>query len=102
MLAGFIDAGFLKAQGAKALKRELGNTQVQAAPLVEWLQTLAGERDREFLRAYWYDGEFDTSDARHETQRRYFDPIHDIPGVQLRLGTSLSARPDGTTLFDRQ
>ena len=80
-------------QGAKAPKRELRNTQVQAAPLVERLQTLAGERDREFLRAYWYDGEFDTSDARHETQRRYFDAIHDIPGVQLRLGYLVERTP---------
>lgn len=49
MLAGFIDAGFLKAGGAKALKREIRDTQVDAAALVECLKTLAGERDREFL-----------------------------------------------------
>jgi uncharacterized LabA/DUF88 family protein len=93
MLAGFIDAGFLKAQGARAQKREVRDTQVNAAPLVEWLKGLAAERDCEFLRAYWYDGEFDPSDARYPTQRKFFDAIHDTPGIQLRLGYLVERTP---------
>ncbi|HKF77967.1 MAG TPA: NYN domain-containing protein [Candidatus Dormibacteraeota bacterium] len=93
MLAGFIDAGFLKAQGSRALRREIRQTQVNAKPLIAWLKKLAEERDREFLRAYWYDGEFDPSDSRYATQRKYFDAIHEVPGVQLRLGYLVERTP---------
>jgi uncharacterized LabA/DUF88 family protein len=39
-----------------------------------------------FLRAYWYDGAFDPRHPSYKGQRRYFDRIADVPGIQLRLG----------------
>jgi uncharacterized LabA/DUF88 family protein len=42
--------------------------------------------DDELLRAYWYDGEFDTGDPRHEGQRRFFDALDSVPGLEVRKG----------------
>jgi uncharacterized LabA/DUF88 family protein len=39
-----------------------------------------------FLRAYWYDGAFDPRRPSYKAQRKYFDRIAEVPGVQLRLG----------------
>lgn len=86
--AGFIDYGFLDAAGASALKRKKTDIKPDAAGCVQWLRD-AGDQltgTPAFLRVYWYDAEFDPSDARYSSQRKYFDAIASTPGVQLRLG----------------
>jgi uncharacterized LabA/DUF88 family protein len=92
---GLVDAGFLKAEGAKALKVARRRVSLNAGGVVAWLHEAApallgmdeadAVRER-LLRVYWYDGAFDASDSRHASQRKYHDAIAGTPGIQLRLG----------------
>ncbi len=92
--AVFIDGGYLKAGGAKALKKRTHQVQLDADALMKWIRELKPyERDDELLRVYWYDGEFDSSDPRHESQRRYFDAIDSTPGLEVRLGYLVERTP---------
>ena len=86
--AGFIDVGYLKAASAGALKLKTRQLKPRADACVSWLSGLAPSipGDSTLLRVYWYDGAYDPRHARHAAQRRYFDAIANIPGVQLRLG----------------
>ena len=86
--AGFIDAGYLRAEGARALGKRAIDVRVNASSVAEWLRaepslTLEGQT---FLRAYWYDGAFDPWHPEYDGQRRFFDAIAHTPGIQLRLG----------------
>ncbi len=82
----FIDAGFLKGQGAKRLHVTIRDLQIRPQACVDWARAVAKERGGNLLRIYWYDGEFDPKDARHASQRQYFDVIRLCPGIQMRLG----------------
>jgi uncharacterized LabA/DUF88 family protein len=86
--AGFVDAGFLKAAGAKALGYKPREVRLNAAGTVAWFEAFAQglPQPHAFLRTYWYDGAFDPADERFASQRRYFDAIASTPGIQLRLG----------------
>ena len=82
--AGFVDAGYLIAEGARVVGRKRNYVRPSASSIVEWLSCqVPGET---FLRAYWYDGAYAPSHREFENQRRYFDAIAYTPGVQLRLG----------------
>ncbi len=83
-LVGFIDFGFLKAEGAKTLGVKPHDLTPHAAGVVTWLQSL--DASYGFLRAYWYDGAYDPRHEKHAAQRTYFDGIAAVPGIQLRLG----------------
>ena len=88
--AGFIDAGFLHAEGARKLGHSRSDTSLNAEEIVAWFRRLVnhrliGERE-EFLRAYWYDGAFEHSHPGYANQLRYFDAIASTPRIQLRLG----------------
>lgn len=91
-LIGFVDAGFLRAEGAKVIDANSAGVRPNAAAVVDWLRNLASDRNQPFLRANWYDGAFDPSHARYLGQRRFFDYIAQTPGIQLRLG-HVSERP---------
>lgn len=94
--AGFIDVGFLTAEGARSLRLPRAQVRPNAAKVVSWLQGLSepsiGLDGREplggqrFLRAYWYDGAFPPTHEQYASQRRFLDAIAFTPGVQLRLG----------------
>ena len=86
--AGFIDAGYLRAEGARALRNRPVDVRLDASSVVEWLlsRPSGALEGQTFLRAYWYDGAFDTSHPEYGNQRRFFDAIAYTPGVQLRLG----------------
>lgn len=90
--AGFLDAGFLKAEGAKVLNSKPNDVRLNASFIVEWFHQLHtnGEipyfSSSRLLRVYWYDGAYSPSHAKFESQRRYHDAIAYAPGVQLRLG----------------
>lgn len=91
VFCGFIDAGYLRAQGSRACGIPGGQAQLQAAACVDWLQSVlpsqaAGVAGLRFLRAYWYDGALEPQHAESSEQRRIFDGIAFTPGVQLRLG----------------
>lgn len=93
--AGFVDAGYLRAEGAKAIGKRAREIRLDARGVVEWLRGMDRRRDivvGEFLRAYWYDGAFHPSHKEYDGQRRYFDAIGHTPGVQLRLG-HIAERP---------
>lgn len=86
-LAAFIDVGFLKAEGARALGQRRNDVQLDARGCVQLVNSFVHpDQDARLLRTYWYDGAFDPLDPRHESQRRYFDAIASVPGIQLRLG----------------
>ena len=86
--SGFIDAGFLRAQGAAAVGRKPWEVRLNAAAVVDWLRSRAPDlpADQDLLRTYWYDGAFDPSHVDYRRQRRFFDAIAFTPGIQLRLG----------------
>lgn len=81
-LVGFVDFGFLKAASAKPLGCSARDLRPTPQGVVEWLDSL----ESDFLRAYWYDGAYDPRHGRHAAQRKYFDGIAAVPGIQLRLG----------------
>ena len=86
--AGFIDAGFLRAEGAKAIGQSPKGVRPDAQAVVGWFRSLAhnGVLHHTFLRAYWYDSAFDPSHSSYVGQRSFFDAIALTPGLQLRLG----------------
>lgn len=91
--AGFVDVGFLRAEGARALREHRNSVRPDAAAIVAWFRSLAGQLGGEsFLRAYWYDSAFDPSHAHYGGQRSFFDAIGLTPGIQLRLG-HIAERP---------
>ncbi len=80
--AGFVDAGYLIAEGAKAVDKRPAQVLPRASSVAEWLGGQAGG----IIRTYWYDGALATTHPVYEKQRRYFDAIAYTPGIQLRLG----------------
>ena len=86
--AGFIDASFLRSEGAKALGQPPMAVRPDASFVVSWFRDLAGRSflGQTFLRAYWYDSAFDPSHSNYVGQRSFFDAIALTPGLQLRLG----------------
>ena len=86
--AGFVDAGYLRAQGAAAIGRKPREVRLDAASVVAWLQSCVSEMfdNHSLLRTYWYDGAFNPSHFDYPGQRKFFDAIAFTPGIQLRLG----------------
>lgn len=85
---GFIDAGYLRAEGARALGKRATAVRPNASAVADWLVNQPSNDliNQTFLRAYWYDGAFDPWHSEYDGQRRFFDAIAHTPGVQLRLG----------------
>lgn len=84
----FVDVGFLKAASASALGKSVRAIKPKPEAWVSFLRAL-GEKipgEPTFLRIYWYDGAYDPRHPRYQAQRKYFDSIADVPGVQIRLG----------------
>ena len=80
--AGFVDAGYLIAEGAKAVNKRPKQVFPRASYVTEWINGKVGG----IIRTYWYDGALPTTHPAYEKQRRYFDAIAYTPGIQLRLG----------------
>lgn len=91
--AGFIDAGFLRAEGARALGENPRSLRLDAEGVVTWFDGLSYGLDQRFLRAYWYDASFDPGHDHAEGQRRFFIALGQTPGIQLRLGHIVEYRP---------
>jgi uncharacterized LabA/DUF88 family protein len=64
---------------------------LNAEAVVKWAKSI-GPRDS-LLRIYWYDGEFNPRHAEYSDQRKYFDQLADVAGLQLRLGYVVERRP---------
>jgi uncharacterized LabA/DUF88 family protein len=100
--SAFIDGGFLRAAGARALGRKGHELNVNGSELMAWLRAFrAYDEDDELLRAYWYDGEFDPSHARYTAQRRYYEALDSVPGLEVRLGTLAERRPNWHHALER-
>ena len=86
--AGFLDYGFLRAEGAKMLGERRSGINPVATEIANWFRQLGTRelQDLTFLRTYWYDGAFDPSHPNYEDQRHFFRSIAQTPGLQLRLG----------------
>ena len=85
---GFVDAGYLRVEGARKLGKRATAVRPNASTVADWfLSRPSNELEGQtFLRAYWYDGAFDPWHPEYGGQRRFFDAIAHTPGVQLRLG----------------
>ncbi len=81
-----VDAGFLKAEGARTLHVKTQQVAPDAQGCVIYLKSLAAGEGSTLLRAYWYDGAFESGDPRFQSQRSYLDAISSCPGIQIRLG----------------
>ena len=86
--AGFIDVGYLRAEGLKTIGKRSVDVRMDASAIADWFRHLSDGQlpGQSFLRAYWYDGAFDPSHREYYGQRRFFDAIARAPGIQLRLG----------------
>ena len=90
--AGFVDAGFLRAEGAKTLGRKSNLVQFSAMHVVRWLRELRVPHvtdnvlSPKLIRVYWYDGAFEPSHKSFRDQHSYHEAIANVPGIQLRLG----------------
>lgn len=91
--AGFVNAGFLRAEGARALDENPRNVRMDSEAVVSWFQDLTFEREARFLRTYWYDARFESGHELAEGQRRFFSALGQTPGIQLRLGHIVEYRP---------
>ena len=94
--AGFVDAYYLKAEGARSIGKKATDKGVDlnAQYVVDWLRGLSQTQlhGARFLRAYWYEGAFDQSDDRYEKQSEYHNAVAYIPGIRLRLGQLVKRR----------
>jgi uncharacterized LabA/DUF88 family protein len=92
--AAFIDAGYLKAAGARALGKRKHEININGTELMAWLRGFrAFDQDDELLRAYWYDAEFEPSHPKYAAQRRFFDVLDSVPGLEVRLGYLAERQP---------
>jgi uncharacterized LabA/DUF88 family protein len=86
--AGFIDAAFLKAEGARAVGIPYYRLSPSAARVMAWLEGLGN--GREFVsrlgRVYWYDAAWDAGHPKARGQEGYYRAIERTPRVVLRLG----------------
>ncbi len=101
--AVLVDAGFLMAEGVRALGHERHRIAFDGAACVAWFSELPREPrfnrlapivgEKAFLRAYWYDAAYDPNDRRYRAQRAQFDALAEVPGLYLRLGHLQEVRP---------
>lgn len=90
-VVGFVDFGFLNKAACGPLRAT--TLAPKAEGVVNWLMGIQQNEPNSFLRAYWYDGAYDPRHPRHNAQRKYFDMIAAVPGVQLRLGHLQETKP---------
>ncbi len=90
MFAVFVDVGFLRAQGAKALKIPHAACRVDARKFIRYVR----ETYDPLLRTYWYDGQMPPRmGERYKRQKEAHDAIALTPGLVLRLGTIKQVTP---------
>jgi uncharacterized LabA/DUF88 family protein len=93
--AAFVDGGFLKAAGSKAIGEKNHRIIVDGEALMTWLRRIRPyHADDELLRAYWYDGEYDPSHSQYHAQRRIFEALDSVPGLEVRLGYLVERQPN--------
>jgi uncharacterized LabA/DUF88 family protein len=91
---GFVDAGYLKQAGARTLGKKANQLRPVAIAVVDWFRHLPMlAADQEFLRVYWYDGQYDPRHPSYQRQRAFFDTIASTPGIQLRTGHLVERTP---------
>ncbi len=86
--AGFVDVGYLRAEGADALGSNPDAVRIMAAEVVAWFRGLSGGElaGQSLERVYWYDGTFDPAHPRAAGQQRFLNAIRQTPDLELRLG----------------
>src|SRR2546429_155151 len=93
--AVFVDAAYLERSAARALALRGHGLALDPRAGVRWAAGLgmahgSGER---LLRVYWYDGAFEPTHRHYRSQRQYFEAVHDVPAVALRLGYVVERTP---------
>jgi uncharacterized LabA/DUF88 family protein len=93
---GFVDAGFLKAEAARALRLPYYRVSPNAAGCVAWLERF-GQRRESFSHltaTYWYDAAWGANHRRRgDGEERYFRAIARTRTLRLRLGRLSERRP---------
>lgn len=92
--SGFVDVGYLRAEGAKAMGRTPNSVRTMAAELVAWFRRLSADElaGQSLDRVYWYDGRYDPSHHRAAGQRRTLNIVGQTPDLELRLGHLVERR----------
>jgi uncharacterized LabA/DUF88 family protein len=91
---GFVDWGFLHKSGAKAMGEDPRSVRPNARGCVGYMAHPSFfNTHSNLLRVYWYDGRFDERMPQYRTQRKLFDGIASVPGIQLRLGHVQISKP---------
>jgi uncharacterized LabA/DUF88 family protein len=90
---GMVDAGFLSRATGAALKLDVSSFDFEPIDVRNWFRYSAALIDREFLRAYWYDGAYPPGSHLLGEQMKQFSELESAPGIQLRLGR-LERRPN--------
>jgi uncharacterized LabA/DUF88 family protein len=89
----FVDAEFLKREGAKAL-RVHPPVRVDAPAAIRYLRSPSEAlTQHRFLRAYWYDAEYPREHPQFEKQQTYVRAISNTPGLTWRLGKIKAVTP---------
>jgi uncharacterized LabA/DUF88 family protein len=98
-----VDAGFLKAAGARTLGLRRDRVAFDGHACLQWFDGFPYDKrfaragavfaERAFLRAYWYDAAFDPAHRGYLAQRTTFDALALVPGLHLRLGHVQERRP---------
>jgi uncharacterized LabA/DUF88 family protein len=84
--AAFVDAGFLKAEGARALGIDVSELSPSPASLIEGLRAMSWDNRSSLLRAYWYDAIGEPGTPGWTEAKASFEAIARTPGIRLRLG----------------
>jgi uncharacterized LabA/DUF88 family protein len=101
--AVMVDAGFLRAAGARTLGLKRDRVAFDGHAFLQWCDGFPYDKrfarvgavfaDRAFLRTYWYDAAFDPAHRGYFAQRTMFDALALVPGLRLRLGHVQERRP---------
>ena len=90
---GFADSAYLRAEGANILNTRPGNIRIRGEGVVECARRIAADEGGISLRTYWYDAAFPREHRYAVNQRKFFTALHQIPGMQLRLGHIVEKPP---------
>ena len=80
----FVDAGYLRNLGARALGCSPAEVHIDGAALREWLHRLA--EPFRFMRGYVYDGRYPPEHPKASVQAAQLDELADTSQIRLRLG----------------
>lgn len=99
---GMVDVGFVRAAIAQLDASPRAHVRIKAPAVADLVRRLANQYGATAaLRTYWYDGQYDPSDSRYASQRRYLEAVGAIPGIQVRTGQLVERVPEWHQSLER-